>query len=81
MRIFLRMENPLSASAFEQGIARRPKISLHKVPNPNYPLRILILLTFHQKGPGHGFSIVLVMLYASGSGKSFGESWKSMKPS
>ena len=72
------MENPLSASALEQGIARRLNISLHKAPNLNSPLRVVILLTFHQKGPGHGFSIVLVMLYVSGSGKSFGESRKSL---
>ena len=75
------MENPLSASAFEQGIARRPSISLHKVPNLNSLLRVLILLTFHQKGPAHGFSIVLVMLYVSGSGKSFVESRKSLNSS
>ena len=74
------MENSLSA-LFEQGIARRPNISLHKVQNLNSTLSVVILLTFYQKGLGHGFSIVLVMLYVSGSGKSFGESRKSLNSS
>ena len=78
--IFLRIENPLSESALEAGIDRRPAINFAKLGNRGWPSKVLILLTSHQNVPDLGFSPV-AEVYVETEGWSAGESLKSMNSS
>ena len=75
------MEKPLSASALEQGMVKRPVMRRHKVPNRSSPSNVLIFPTLYQNDPAHGFSVVFVTWYVSGQGISFGERRKSLNSS
>ena len=70
--IFLKIEKPLSESAFENGIASKPAISLNSLRNLVCPSRVFILPTFHQKDPALGFILPSAALYSIGVGGSAG---------
>ena len=75
--IFLKMENPLSESALEARMDKRPAIKLVKLGNHGCPSKVFIL---YQNAPGLGFSSV-AELYVETGGWSAGESLKSMNSS
>ncbi len=81
MWIFLSMENPLSESAFEQGIDKRPYISMHNLLNLLFPSSVLMRSTADQKLPTLGLSVQSAALYTLGEGRSAGESRKSINSS
>ena len=78
--IFLRIENPLSESALEAVMDKRPAINFAKLRNRGWPSKVLILLTSHQNAPDLNFSSV-ADVYIKTEGWSAGESLKSMNSS
>ena len=75
--IFLNIENPLSESAFEQGIESRPDINLKSKGNLCSPSIVSILPTSLQNAPVCGFFVLSAASYVVIAGRSSGESWKS----
>ena len=69
----LGIENPLSESALETGMDKRPAINFAKLGNHGWPSKVLILLTTHLNAPDLGFSSVADG-YIETEGWSAGES-------